>query len=587
MVVAAAVDVISGIEDPTTDYARAVVAGEIRAGRLVRLACQRHLDDLEHGHERGLYFDLRAARRIFRFFERKLRYPDGEHAGERFHLEPFQKFILGSAFGWMKRTGPRIHRRFRTVFVEIGKGNGKTPIAAGVALYGLARDHQVGAQIYSFASAKEQSRLSFTDAKNMAEASDLADELEIGRQNIAYLATRSFFRALSSEIKVASGQRVHIAIGDEVHEMPNSDLIRRMEKGTKSDLNAILFFITNSGFEQTDENPCWSRHDRGVKILEKVYEDDSYFAYICQLDPCEKCQSQGKVLPDEKCDDCDDWRDESTWLKANPGLDTILDREYLRGLVNTAKVVVSEQNDVRRFNFCQWTEQANRWIAMTDWDACPSKIDLEALRGRACYGGIDLSTKIDLTAWNLVFPPPEDDGIWIWLTHGFIPKATIRERERSDRIPYSIWAEEGLLTATEGNIVDYEVVRARIEADAKLYSLQEIGFDPYAATQLSTQLIEKGFTMVEVRQGMLSMSEPSKYFEALVMANRLNHGGNRLLRWCVSNLIVITDGKENKMPVKPKSTKRIDPVVAGIIAMSRAIRNVGATERPRARLIGV
>ena len=555
-------------KDPTTAYARAVVSGEIMTGRLARLACDRHLDDLRGGAARGLRFDCEAAAHAIEFFS-FLRLIEGENADRVFKLEPFQEFIVGSLFGWK---GPDGYRRFRTAYVEIGKGNGKSPLAAGIGLYGLSCDKEQGAEVYAAAVTRDQAKIVFTDAEKMAKASPfLSAILTFNVSNLALLSANSYLRPVSSEARALDGKRVHMALIDEIHEHPNAMVVDKMRAGTKARRQSLIFEITNSGYDRN--SVCWNHHEYSAKILQGVLENNSWFAYVCQLDPCEKCAADGKDAPNESCEDCDDWRDESTWIKANPGLDVILPRKYLREQVEEALGMPSKQNIVRRLNFCQWTEQSVRWIPMADWDACPNKIDLAALVGRPCFGGLDLSTKIDLAAWLKVFAPTDEDPCWVWLCRFFVPGDNVRDRERRDRVPYSSWIKSGYIEATEGNVVDYGVIEDRIAEDSKLFSIQEIGFDPWNATQISTNLTEKGFTMVETRQGTATMNEPSKEFEALVRSHRINHGGNPVLRWNASNVAVHRDRNDNLIPDKEKSTERIDGIVAGLIAMARAIRN--------------
>lgn len=560
---------VQQIEDPTTAYARAAVAGEIVAGTLVRLACERHLRDLDHGGERGLRFDMREADRAFQFF-RFLRHTEGQFAGKRFELILFQKFIIGSIFGWKNADG---YRRFRTVYAEIGKGNGKTPMAAGIGLKGFLADGESGAQIYSAAVSRDQANLSFTDAVNMAKSSpDVAKRIEFNKGNMAVPATRSFFRPLSADQGKSSGQRVHVAIVDELHEHPSAAVLDKISAGVKARLQALLVEITNSGFDRN--SVCWREHEYAAKVLKGILEDDSLFAYVCQLDPCAECAAAGREAPNEACKNCDDWRDEANWIKANPGLDEILPREYLRKQVREAVGMPSKQNIVRRLNFCEWTESAVRWLPMTHWDQCPNKINPELLRGRECFVGVDLSTKIDLTASVSVFPPTDDDPNWVWMPRFYVPKDNVRERERRDNVPYRRWIDAGFIEATEGDVVDYAVIEKRIEEDSKIYSIQEIGFDQWNATYFATNMTGKGFKMVEVRQGKPTMNEPSKELEALVQSHRINHGGHPVLRWMASNVVADRDVNDNIMPAKDSSTGRIDGIVAGLIAMARAIRNL-------------
>ena len=554
--------------DPTTAYARAVLDGEILAGRLVHLACKRHLADLEAGALRGLRFDPSAVARVMHFFG-FLRHFEGKFAGKPFKLDPFQRFIIGSLFGWKAADG---FRRFRTAYLEIAKGNGKTPLAAGVGLYGLLADNEPGAEIYAAAVVRNQAAYLFRKAHSMALASpEIAARIEFNVGNMAVVATNSFFRPVSSEHRALDGPLPHIALIDEIHEHPSSLVVDKIGAGTKNRRQALICEITNSGYDR--ESVCFKHHEYSTKVLQGIVEDDSWFAYICQLDPCIRCAADGRESPNEECKDCDDWRDEKTWVKANPGLDTIVTRAYLRKQVNEAIGMPSKQNIVRRLNFCEWTAQSVRWIPMAHWDACPNKIDLEALVGRTCYGGLDLSTKIDLTAWAKVFVPTEEDPNWIWALQFFVPADNVLERERRDRVPYSLWIKDGFITATEGNVVDYNALEDAIVKDCETYSIQEVGFDAWNATQIATNLGERGVTMVETIQGTKTMNEPSKEFEALVRAHRINHGGNPVLRWNASNVSVKRDHNDNLMPDKERSTERIDGIVAGLIAMARAIRN--------------
>lgn len=557
--------------DLTTDYAQKVCDGEIIAGHLVRQACQRHLSDLQTGADRGLIFDPGAAARVFRFFS-FLRHTEGKFAGKRFSLMPFQQFIIGSLFGWrQRRTGAR---RYRTAYIEIGKGNGKTPMAAGIGLYGLVADNEPGAQIFAAATTRDQAGIAYHDASNMAEASpEIAARIAFQVSGMTVLPTRSFFRPVSSEKRGLDGKRVHMAIIDELHEHPSAIVVDKMRAGTKARRQALICEITNSGYDRN--TVCYQHHELSRQVLAGIIQNDSWFAYVCTLDPCAACTAEGKTAPNPECADCDDWRDEQTWLKANPGLDVILPRTYLREQVQEAVTMASKENIVRRLNFCQWTEQAVRWLPMSDWDACPKQTPaLEDLRTRLCYGGIDLSTKIDLTAWALVFPPTAADANWVCLVRYFMPEDNVRLREQRDRVPYSVWIRGSMVTATPGNVCDYDLVEKQIIDDSKLFrGLQEIGFDPWNATNTANHLLGAGLKLVETRQGTATMSEPSKEFEALVRARKINHGANPVLRWNAANVSVKRDHNDNLQPDKERSTERIDGLVAVLIAMARAIRN--------------
>jgi phage terminase large subunit-like protein len=550
-----------------TAYARAVTAGKILAGRPVRLACTRHLTDLKRGHERGLWFDDKAAAHVLDFFPRFLRLAEGAFAGEPFRLEPWQQFIVGSLFGWKGKDG---HRRFRTAYIEVGKGNGKSPLAAGVGLYGLQCDDEASAEIYSAAVTRDQAAILFTDAKKMAEASPaLRGELAITRSNIAFLEARSYFRPVSSEARALDGKRVHMALIDEIHEHRSALVVDKMRAGTKGRRQALIFEITNAGYDR--HSVCWQHHEYSLKILEGVVEDDGWFAYLCQLDPCEPCRAAGYLMPSETCKTCDDWRDRRVWPKANPNLGVSVPERYLAELVREAEGMPSKQNIVKRLNFCLWTESATRWLPSDQWAACGGAVDPETLRGRTCYGGLDLATTTDLAAFVLLFPPEGEETTWVVLTRAWVPQETIQRRSRQDRVPYDVWAQQGVLEATEGNVVDYDVIRERIRQDAETYRIVEIGFDRWNSSQLVTQLQGDGATMKPVGQGFASMNAPAREFEKLVAGRAFRHGGHPVLAWCAANVCVEQDAAGNIKPSKRKSTERIDLVVALVMALERAM----------------
>ena len=448
-----------------------------------------------------------------------------------------------------------------------------TPLAAGVGLYGLVADGEAGAQIYSAAVTRDQAMLSFVDAENMAkESPEIAERIDFNVGNMAVLESNSFFRAISSEKRGLDGKRVHIALVDELHEHPSAIVVDKMRAGTKSRRQALIFEITNSGYDRN--TVCYQHHEYSRQVLEGILADDGWFAYVCQLDPCEKCAADGKSMPTDGCPNCDQWTDEKTWIKANPGLDAILTRQYLAGQVKEARGMPTKENIVRRLNFCQWTEQDVRWLPMADWDACPKTIDLDALQGRLCFGGLDLSATSDFTAFVLCFPPPDGEGEWIWVPYIWIPGASAEERERRDRLPITAWQRAGYIKMTEGNVVDDDFIVSDIATIAGKFAIKDIGFDSWNALHAANRLKDMGFELVEMRQGHATLNEPCKKLEKLVRAHELNHGGHPVLRWMASNVVVRLDANANYAPDKAKSGQKIDAIVAGLMAMGRAIRHL-------------
>lgn len=347
---------------PVKQYAVDVTEGRVVANHWVRLACKRHLEDLILGPSRGLFFDHEAAKRATEFFPMFLRFYEGSFDGKPFTLLPFQQFIVGSLFGWKTADG---FRRFRTAYVEMGKGGGKSPLAAGIGLYGLVADGESGAEIYSAATTRDQAGILFRDAKAFAAGSPaLLRRLTVDKGNIAYTAKNSYFRPVSSEHRALDGKRPHIALIDEIHEHPSAMVVDKMRAGTKGRTQALIFEITNAGYDR--HSVCYQHHEYSEKVLECVIENDAWFGYMAGLDVCESCAAGGRSIPVDDCPDCDSWKDESKWIKANPGLDIIIPRKYLREQVAEASEMPSKENIVKRLNFCVWCVAPWTLVTMID-----------------------------------------------------------------------------------------------------------------------------------------------------------------------------------------------------------------------------
>lgn len=391
-------------------YCLDVLTGKIAVGRAVFKAIERHLADLEEGPKRGLQWDDAAAAYVIDFFEQFLCLSEGANAGRPFLLEPWQQFILGMLFGWKSADG---FRRFRTAYVELGKGNGKSPLAAGIGLFGLIADGEAAAEIYSAAVVKDQAKILYRDAENMRDFSPaLRAQVKKHVNNLSVLSTKSFFRPISSEKRGLDGKRPHITLVDEVHEHPDATVVDKMRAGTKGRRQAIIFEITNSGYDR--QTVCYAHHEYSLKVLEAIIQNDSWFCYVAQLDPCEECRRNGHSQPN--CERCDSWTDERTWPKANPNLGVSIQPKYLREQVAEAVAMPTKENIVKRLNFCIWTQSETRAIGAEAWADCAGSLLastdpvelrnrwLYEMRGLACYGGLDLSSKIDLSAEVLLFP---------------------------------------------------------------------------------------------------------------------------------------------------------------------------------------
>lgn len=550
--------------DPVTAYAQAVVDGREIACRSVRLACQRHLRDLAEGPARGLVWSLDHALRAIQFFPDCLILSEGDDDQKPFVLSPFQQFMTGSLFGWLKANGAR---RFQTAYIEIAKGGGKSPWAAGIGLYGLIADGEAGAQVYSAATTKEQAKIVWNDAQGMVERSPYLRRIVTETvNNLAYKKARSFFRPVASDSSKLDGFRPHFVLADEVHEHHDGKVIDKMRAGFKKRKQPLIVEITNSGFDR--HSICYQHHDYSLKVLEGVLENDAWFAFICGLDPCDTCYAEGYRQPKDGCERCDNWRDEKVWRKANPNLGVSVTEDYIRAQVKEAVDMPAKENSVKRLNFCMWTEQATRWLSMDVWDRNSGDVPSESLVGRRCYGALDLSSTSDLTALVLDFPL--DDGrhairCWFW-----VPKENIAKRSKKDGVPYDVWVREGRIIATPGNVVDYDQVRRDILEIGKTYRLKELAIDPWNATETATKLAEEGVNVFMHRQGYASMNVPTKGLEVSLKSGHLLHGGNPVLRWQASNVVVTEDPAGNLKPDKERSPEKIDGMVCLTMCHGRA-----------------
>ena len=556
-------------------YARAVGAGEVVAGRLVRLMAERHLRDLATGADRGLVYDREAAERSFRFFESVLCFYEGEDAGKPFRLQPFQKFIVGSLRGWRLADGTR---RFRKAYIEMGKGNGKTPLAAGIGIEDLVVGSvkNPGSQIYSAAMTADAARLMYTDSRRMVEASPmLRSRLRANHEAISNHATASYFKPVSGEANNLHGKRVRTALIDEIHAHPTNEVVDFMQKGTKGPGNRLILEITNSGHDRS--TICWEHHQYSVRVLEQAIEDDGWFAFVCNLDVCAEHVRQGKDQPQDGCETgCDQWDDPATWAKANPNLGVSVTVQYLAEQVREAKGIPSQQNATKRLNFCIWTESVSRWLDMEVWRAAPDRPALEDLEGRECFLALDLSSVSDLSAVALLFPDGEggyDLHVRYWL-----PEAAVAKRRMRGDIPIDQWVQAGLITVCEGEIIDYDAIEAFIVEANGRFAVRECAFDGWQAAQAATHLGAAGVEMVKLAQGFGTYTEPMKEFERLLKMGKLRHGGDPVLTWMASNVSVEQGANLTRRPSRAKSVDKIDGIVASLMAMARAI--VGGGDGP-------
>lgn len=533
-------------------YVEAVLSGRQVTCRQARLACERHRRDLETGAARGLRFDEQAARQAIVFF-RLLKHSKGEWAGRPLHLEPWQQFVIWSLFGWKRADGTR---RFRTSYLEVARKNGKTTMAAGLGLFLMLADGEAGAEVYSAATKRDQARLSHGEATRMAKSSPaVRREVTIFRDNIHIMDTASKFEPLSADTNTLDGLNVHGAIVDEIHAHKTREVWDILETATGARRQPIMFAITTAGYDR--KTLCWQQHEYTEKVSAGIVEDDSWFGVIYALD------------------DGDDWEDEATWIKANPNLGVSKKLDDMRRLAERARLMPSALNAFLRLHLDVWTQAETKWIPLEHWNRCAGAVDAEGLRGRTCYGGLDLSSNVDVSAWVLVFPPQGEDGIYQILCRFWIPEEAMVERSRRDRVPYDVWVRQGFIQATPGNVIDYRFILAQIDQDMRTYDVHELAFDRWGATKIQTELMELGGEdwVIQFGQGYVSMNPPMRELERLILEHKLAHGGNPVLTWMANNLVVRTDPAGNIKPDKDKSIEKIDGMVALVMGLDRALRH--------------
>ncbi len=537
-------------------YAQDVMDGRVVACKWVRLAVQRHLSDLQTGAERGLYFDADAGLHAVEFF-RFVRHSKGEWAGQVVRLEPWQQFIVYVVFGWMRADGTR---RFRMAYLEVARKNGKSTLAAGVGLYLFAGDGEPGAEVYTAATKLEQAKITHSEATRMVKSSPvLRRRIRVCKNNLSIEGTASKFEPLGRDSDTQDGLNVHGAIVDEVHAHKNRDMWDVLETATGSRRQPLIFAITTSGFDR--RSLCFSLHEHACKILEGLIEDDSFFGIIFTLD------------------EGDDWEDESVWPKANPNLGVSKKWDDMRAKARRAKQMPAALNSFLRLELDVWTQAESRWLSIEKWQACGQSVQESGLRGRRCYAGLDLSSSFDISALVLVFPPETDADLYQVLCRMWVPEEAMHVRTKRDRVPYETWVRQGYITATPGEVIDYDFIFGQIDQDAQAYDIVELAFDRWGATEIIQRCQDSGLTVVQFGQGFASMSGPMRSLEKLVVERRIAHGNHPVLNWMSDNLVALQDAAGNIKPDKARSRERIDGMTALIMAMARALVHGGGTAR--------
>lgn len=498
------------------------------------------------------YYDEEMANFAVTFIE-QLCHTKGTWAGKKFKLLDWQEQIIRDLFGTLKPNG---YRQFNTAYIEIPKKNGKSELAAAVALLLCCGDGEQRAEIYGCAADRGQATIVFdvaADMVRMCPALNKRCKILTSQKRILFTPTNSFYQVLSAEAYSKHGFNIHGVVFDELHTQPNRKLFDVMTKGSgDARMQPLYFLITTAG---TDTNSiCYETHQKAKDILEGRKIDPTFYPVIYGAGEDE------------------DWTDPKVWLKSNPSLGETIGMDKVEAACESAKQNPGEENSFRQLRLNQWVKQAVRWMPMDKWDACAFPSNEEMLEGRVCYGGLDLSSTTDLTSFCLVFPPEDEDEPYYVLPYFWVPEDTLDLRVKRDHVPYDLWHRQGYLETTEGNVVHYGYIEKFIERLGERFNIRDITFDRWGATQMSQDLENMGFTVVPMGQGFASMSPPTKELMKLTLEKKIAHGGHPVLRWNMDNIFIRTDPAGNIKADKAKSTEKIDGAIAMIMALDRAIR---------------
>jgi len=501
---------------------------------------------------KGSYYDKDAADYAVNFIE-CLSHTKGKWSGKPFELIDWQEQIIRDIFGTLKPNG---YRQFNTAYIEIPKKMGKSELAAAVALLLCCGDGEERAEVYGCAADRQQASIVFEVAADMVRMSPaLSKRVKIlsATKRIVFQPTNSFYQVLSAEAYSKHGFNIHGVVFDELHTQPNRKLFDVMTKGSGDARTQPLYFLITTAGSDT-KSICYETHQKAKDLLEGRKVDPTFYPVIYGAD------------------ESDDWTDPKVWKKANPSLGITVGIDKVKAACESAKQNPAEENTFRQLRLNQWVKQAVRWMPMDKWDKCAFAVNEEDLLGRVCYGGLDLSSSIDITAFVLVFPPEDEDDKYVVLPYFWLPEETLNLRVNRDHVPYDVWEKQEHLKTTEGNVVHYGFIEKFIESLGEKYNIREIAFDRWGAVQMVQNLEGMGFTVVPFGQGFKDMSPPTKELMKLTLEEKVAHGGHPVLRWMMDNIFIRTDPAGNIKPDKEKSTEKIDGAVATIMALDRAIR---------------
>ena len=536
-------------------YARDVIAGRIPAGKWVQLACQRWVADRRAEKTKAFRykFDADQASRVCRFQEllphvkgRWARRDPKKPGANRLKLEPWQCFITCNLYGWIRKGSG--FRRFRKGSVYLPRKNGKSTMAAGFGWWMFAKDGEPGAEVYSGATTEKQAWEVFGPARQMALAEPAMPEglgVTVNASNMVRLEDASKFEPIIG--KPGDGASPHCAIVDEYHEHPTSDLYDTMLTGMGARDQPLHLVISTAGYDIA--GPCYDDWLTVQKILEGTLDDPTHFGIIYAADPD------------------DDWTSEIAMRKANPNAGISVSIEFLQSQLRDAIGNPRKQGVFKTKHLNLWENARDAYINMQRYAECKNpKLQLASMAGQRCLIGLDLASKIDIAAVELLFP--REGGRYIRFGKYYLPDETVQLPQNDH---YRAWARAGLITVTEGNIIDFGRILEDLVQTAEQFDVEALAYDPFQATMLVTELMNAGLPCVEVKPTVLNLSEPMKQIDALIRARLLAHDGDPVMAWMMSNVVAKVDAKDNVYPRKEREEKKIDGFVALCMAMSRAM----------------
>ena len=502
------------------------------------------------------YFDEEAADRAVNFIEKGCTHVKGELAGKAFILEKWQKDdIVRPLFGWKdKDTGLR---KYRTCYVEIPRKNGKSNLAAALALYLMFADGEPGAEIISAAGDRGQANIVYHIAQEMIKNNKhLRSKAKVLRNTIEYKS--SWYKSISAEAYTKHGLNCHGIIFDELHTQPNRELWDVLTTSVGARRQPLIISLTTAGHDRA--SICYEMHEYSEGVLNGSIEDDSFLPVLYKAEPD------------------DDWTDPETWKKANPGYGSICNEAYFMDAVKKAKSNPSMINSFLRLHLNIWTSAETAWIPDDIYMKGDKPIPFDKLPSLPAYGGLDLASTQDLTAFALIFRDDENECFYL-LCHQFVNSVKAHNKKLAAGVDYLNYEREGDITITPGNVTDYRIVKQYILDQCAKYDVQEIGYDPKFSTYIVAELTEEEITMQPMAQNITSMNGPTKEMEMEIMKGNVIHGGNKCLRWQFGCAIIYTDNNENKRVIKEqKENKKVDGVIASIIALNSYVQNASNNE---------